>query len=872
MILKNKKYFILSIFLILGIVLTLASVSAADVQDISDNNQLASSDLDVVLTDYSEGAIPDVLGDGTDEGTNPDDPGSGGGTNPDDPSGGFGDGTDTDPEENTQKETNLTVTAADVPVGSDDATFNFTLTDSEGANIDGDVTLNIEGVVEKQITISEGIGSISLDLSGLSVGSYPYLASFAGNENYLSSTASGTLEIVKHPTNLAVTANNITIGEDTSIEITLTDANGNPIDDSVILSFNGANITVVREEGVLSYQLINPAAGTYPITVTYAGNETQASATATATLKVEKIKTVLKVSSPKIIHGSKATITVTLTDENGNNLNGVVVVKVNGKSYNVTVSSGKGSVSIANLGVKTYPVTATYATTPIYAASSAKSNLIVDPTKVSSQAQLTKAISNASTKTIQLTKSFSISSTINIKSRGALTIDGNGYTITGNNHRIFYIHATGVTLKNLIMKGGKADMGGAIWDDNKLTINKCTFTSNVATGKGTVGGGAIYKKGGSLSIVNSKFTSNVANKGNGGAIASFTNNVVINKTTFTSNKVKNGNGGAIASYNKGLKINGCTFKSNSATATKTSYGGALLLEGTTPSIKSTTFTSNTVKNHGGAILISKKVSGTIIDKCTFTSNKATKEDGGAISWSGAKGSITNCKFVSNTAKQDGGAIDSYNKVKRSPPVLTIKNCLFNKNKASKSAAAVFLGIKIKFTITGCNFTNNVKPKYGGALFFEGTSASVTSCKFSGNQASNSGGAIMVNTGGKMSINKCTFTSNKANIGGAIVNKAKGVTVQNTKFDKNTASRSGGAIALQKGSNTIKTSTFTAGKAIYGAGVFTIGGSATITKNTFKNNVASKLGGAVFKKGGKLKASANKFSGNKGGKSPNIYKK
>lgn len=868
MILKDKKLFFLGIFLIFGLIVSLSAVSAENIQDVSDTDLVSLGDEKIVLTDSGDESGGGDSGDNPGDNPAGDNPGDNpAGDNPgDNPAGGDDPGTGV----STKKETSLTVTAEPANVNQE-AFIDITLKDSDEAEINANVIVNIDDE-DKDVTIDNGIGRLTL--SGLSIGSHHFTVTFAETDDYLGSTAQGTLEITKVKTAIVISADPVYVGDDALIDITLVDDENNMIDGEfkVTVNVNGEDKEVDITDGSGNLTLPNLGVNNYPISASFSGDDTYDGCEATGSLDVKKIPTTLTISAPAIIAGSNAVIKVTLKDKDGNNLDGTVVLTVNGKTYNVAVQNGQGSQSIAGLGVKTYPITAKYAGAENYSATSATGSLIVNPTKVSTLAEFNNAIKNASTKQIQLTKYIELTGTIKISSRGALIIDGNGKTLFGKNHRIFYIYNTAVTMKNLIMQGGKADIGGAIWSNSKLTITNCTFNKNIATSKNNIGGGAIYQSGGSLNISSSKFTSNVANKGNGGAIAALTDNVILNKCTFTSNKAKNGNGGAVANYKKGLKITSCTFKSNSATATKIAYGGALFLEGTTPSIKSSTFSSNTVKNHGGAVLIAKSVSGTIIDKCTFSYNKATVEDGGAISWSGAKGSITNTKFIGNYAKQDGGAIDFYNKVKRADPVITIKNCLFNKNKSYKSGAAVFLGVKDKFTITGCNFTNNVKPKYGGAVFFEGSSATITSCKFSGNQASNSGGAIMSNTGGRVSVNKCTFTSNKANIGGAIVNKAKGVTVQNSKFTSNVASRSGGAIALQKGSNTIKTSTFTSGKAIYGAGIFTIGGSATVTKNTFKKNVASKLGGAIFKKGGKLSASANKFSGNKGGKSPNIYKK
>lgn len=684
-------------------------------------------------------------------------------------------------------------------------------------------------------------------------------------------------ETTKKETSLTVTADSVTVGDDATFNFDLKDSEGAAIAGDVNLNINSQDYPIAtNDEGLGSQVISGLAVGKYNYVATFAETEEYAACEATGIFEVLAKESALTLTVNDITLGNDATIGISLKDKDGNGLDGVVALTVNGKTYNVNVAGGQGSQTISDLGIKSYPVSAKFAGDDTYKAASASATFKVTPTYVSTFAELQNALKNEKVKQIQLTKDIVMTSTITINRNNAIIIDGNGKAVNGQKKvGLFKIYST-VTMKNLILKGGKnGGLGGAIDLHGKLTADNCQFINNTGTGSAatSAAGGAIFaREGSTLSVSNSKFTTNVATVGKGGAVAVFSNNAKFNKCTFTSNKASNGEGGAIASYGKGLNITSCTFKSNSAAAKAKSYAGAITLMGQNPIIQSSTFTSNSAKNHAGAILVGAKVSGTKINKCTFTSNKVTAEDGGAMSWAGGKGSITNCKFTSNYAKQDGGCIDFFNTNGKAAPTITIKNCVFNKNKSTKSAAALFLGVKAKYSISNCNFTSNSKPKYGGAVFFEGASASFSNCNFKSNVASQNGGAISANSGGKMSLTKCTFTSNKAYFGGAILNKAKGITVNSCKFTKNTAGRSGGAIAIQGGANVMKVSTFLSNKAVFGAGIFQGSGSSTITKNTFTSNVASKAGGAGFIAGGKFKQSGNKFKKNKGGKKPNIHKK
>lgn len=686
-------------------------------------------------------------------------------------------------------------------------------------------------------------------------------------------------ETTKKETSLTVTADSVTVGDDATFNFNLTDSEGTAIAGDVNLNINSQDYPITtNDEGVGSQVISGLAVGKYNYVATFAETEEYAACEATGIFEVLGKVSNLSLTVNDITLGQNATIGIELTDDEGNGIDGVVSLTVNGQTDNITLSNGKGSKTIPGLAIKSYPVNVEFAGNDTYKAASATATFKVNPTYVSTFTELKNALANENVKQIQLKNDIVMTSTITINRNNAIIIDGNGKALNGQKKvGLFKIYST-VTMKNLILKGGKnGGLGGAIYllKGGKLTADNCQFINNTGTGSAvtSAAGGAIFaSEGSTLSVSNSKFTTNVATKGKGGAVVVFSNNAKFNKCTFTSNKASNGEGGAIASYGKGLNVTSCTFKSNSATSSAKSYAGAITLMGQNPIIQSSTFTSNSAKNHAGAILVGAKVIGTKINKCTFTSNKVTAEDGGAMSWAGGKGSITNCKFTSNYAKQDGGCIDFFNTNGKATPTITIKNCVFNKNKSSKSAAALFLGVKVKYSISNCNFTSNSKPKYGGAVFFEGASASFSNCNFKSNVASQNGGAVSANSGGKMSFTKCTFTSNKAYFGGAILNKAKGITVNNCKFNKNNAGRSGGAIAIQGGTNVIKVTTFLSNKAVYGAGIFQGAKTVTATKCTFTSNVAKKAGGAAFIAGGKFKQSKNKFKGNKGGKKPNVAKK
>ena len=90
-------------------------------------------------------------------------------------------------------------------------------------------------------------------------------------------------------------------------------------------------------------------------------------------------------------------------------------------------------------------------------------------------------------------------------------LNGNGRTIDGKNQsRIFNITANNVTLSNLILTGGNANNGGAIYATGLVTLNNVTFIDNYASHNG----GAVGIYGDAvLNCNNSNFIDNYAVEG-----------------------------------------------------------------------------------------------------------------------------------------------------------------------------------------------------------------------------------------------------------------------------------------------------------------------------------------------------------------------
>jgi len=328
-----------------------------------------------------------------------------------------------------------------------------------------------------------------------------------------------------------------------------------------------------------------------------------------------------------------------------------------------------------------------------------------------------------------------------------IVIDGKGHTIDAKNlGRIFSIgEGFTVTLTNATLINGKADKGGAIYNDGSLTLSDVKLSDNAADSYG----GAVFNNG-HLVVGNSVFDSNdVLNRGSasvdygGAAIYNWYDGVLtVSGSNFTNN---------IKNYKNGDRLVGAVATIGDATISDSCF-------------------VNNAGRWGGAI----SASGYLIagdDVNTLTVSGSTfKENGGlygaGIFVAGSDFTVSDCVFDKNTAFGKGDMTPNNN-----------NGAAIEVTDTNKAIAGI---------ITGSNFTNN-KAQYGGAIDICEGNIKITDSIFVNNSADVEGGAIDINTvngNPEVSISGSKFINNSASYGGAIVN-VKDLTVRNTEFVNNT---------------------------------------------------------------------------------------
>jgi len=341
-----------------------------------------------------------------------------------------------------------------------------------------------------------------------------------------------------------------------------------------------------------------------------------------------------------------------------------------------------------------------------------------------------------------------------------ITINGNGYTISGSNAaRIFNVTSGKLTLNDVTLTNGLSDYGGAIYvsagasldaQDVELYNNTAVYRGGAIYSEGTVtventkfdgnditfrtknddnGGAAIYNLKGVLNIIDSTITNNlkdiIIRNGNAGdllvGVVVTTGETLITGSYFANNT--GSWGGAISSLGYmnteayTLTIKDSKFDGNNAT-----FGGAIYVESSELVIDNCTFENNkgvgvgssgTSNTQGGAIVIHPAGASATITDSTFIANSANV--GGAVSLAGVDGDsiIENCTFTDNTAN-DGGAVYLWT---QDEAAVTVANSTFSGNTAGWGSAISTDGT-LKLSNNTISGTSADIGNWGGSIISE----------------------------------------------------------------------------------------------------------------------------------------------------------
>ena len=209
-----------------------------------------------------------------------------------------------------------------------------------------DVSTATKKITIELVDVNGEVGLLTIDVTENGV----VAVSFAGDDELQAAETSINFAATAVKTNPVITASDMTatakVGKYYSI--TLKDSAGNKlVGENVTFYFNGQSKTVKTDENGIAKLNINLAAkGSYPITISYLGNDNNNAAVAVKNIKVNVQKTtaVFKKATLKVKKAKK--VKFTLKDASGKAIKGKkITIKVNGKTFSAKTNS-KGVASI----------------------------------------------------------------------------------------------------------------------------------------------------------------------------------------------------------------------------------------------------------------------------------------------------------------------------------------------------------------------------------------------------------------------------------------------------------------------------------------------------------------------------------------------
>ena len=417
-------------------------------------------------------------------------------------------------------ESSIVLNVSDIKVGQD-AIITANITD--GAT--GTVTFFVNG--NSYLVFIEN-GTATLKVSDLTPGDYSVFAQYNGDKQYTISSNSTVFNVAKLSSKVAINVNNIKVGQDATIRLTLPNVNSGVV--SVIVNGKTYNVNIVNTKGTLTVS--NLANGTYTVIAKFEGNDMYAASEANTTFTVSKIASTTTVSVSDINATQDAVINIAVPGI----ASGVVSVTVGDAIYSVAVVDGKGSLTVSGLAAGSYDVVAKFAETDMYLASQANATFAVSKLVISSM--------DVDVKDIKVGDDAVIGIAVPNVDLGVVTV-----TVGGKSYTVAVVDGKGsLTVSGLasgsydvVAKFAETDMYLASMANATFSVSKLASTTAVSVDDIKVGENAV------IGIAVPEITSGVATVTVGNAIYNVA--IVDGKGTLTVYNLAAGSYDVVAKFN-----------------------------------------------------------------------------------------------------------------------------------------------------------------------------------------------------------------------------------------------------------------------------------------------------------------------------------
>ena len=275
-------------------------------------------------------------------------------------------------------------------------------------------------------TVINGVSKINIGTKN--AGKYVTNVTYSGDNNYLGfDNKEVNFTINKTNPVLNLNVDNITYGNNITININLTGINGDGLNDTVNLTVNGTKYIINVVDGVGNQILILPNIGVYDIVASFDSTDNYNAVSNTSSFTVSKANlTSFDITVMNTTYNSDNTISFNVKGINNEAIDGQIIVTINGKDYTVDVTAGKGILVLKDLIPNTYDVTATFQETTNYNKSTKNTQFTVNkatPTITITTKNITYGNDETVTITLKGVDNTGLNGTV------TLNINGTDYTV-----------------------------------------------------------------------------------------------------------------------------------------------------------------------------------------------------------------------------------------------------------------------------------------------------------------------------------------------------------------------------------------------------------------------------------------------------------
>ena len=256
--------------------------------------------------------------------------------------------------------------------------LTLNLKDSKGNPLkEKEITVNLNGIRHVIKTDNNGHATLPIDLLP---GKYTADITYAGDNNYLSSSASANVFIKKIATSLIANDIRFDYGDSANLVVLLNDGKNHALEaKSIAITLNGKTYTLTTDKQGRATLPVDLIPGKYVAKIQFKEDNIYLASSISSNVVVNKLATALSADDINIIYGDSANLVVALKDAKGNALSDKdISINLNGKDYALkTGNDGKVALPVDLVPGK-YVAKIQFKEDNIYLASSLSSNVVVN--------------------------------------------------------------------------------------------------------------------------------------------------------------------------------------------------------------------------------------------------------------------------------------------------------------------------------------------------------------------------------------------------------------------------------------------------------------------------------------------------------------